>query len=63
MTQKELSYVEDAISHEDNIIKIINESLNMAEDERIISFLEKEKDNHEEMHKKLINLLEDKANE
>ena len=63
MTQKELSYVEDAISHEDNIIKIINESLNMVEDERIISFLEKEKDNHEEMHKKLLNLLEDKANE
>ena len=29
MTQKELLYVEDAIGHEQNIIKIINESLSI----------------------------------
>ena len=27
MTQKELSYVEDAIGHEDNIIKIIDDNI------------------------------------
>ena len=63
MTQKELSYVEDAIGHEDNIIKVINESLNNLEDEELISFMQSEVNNHTQMREKLMNLLEVNANE
>lgn len=63
MTQKELSYYEDAIGHEDNIIKIITESINNLEDSQLISFMENEKNKHNEMRKKLMNLLESEARE
>ena len=63
MTQKELSYLEDAIGHEDNIIKICNESINLLQDESLKSFLEEEKDGHISMKEKLMNFLEEKANE
>ncbi|MBQ9024320.1 MAG: hypothetical protein IJ105_03750 [Bacilli bacterium] len=63
MTQKELSYVEDAIGHEENIIKIINDSLNNLENEELISFIQNEVNNHTQMKEKLMNLLKEKANE
>ena len=63
MTQKELSYVEDAIGHEENIIKIINDSLNNLENEESISFIQNEVNNHTQMKEKLMNLLKEKANE
>ena len=63
MTQKELSYYEDAIGHEDNIIKIITESINNLTDLELASFLENEKNKHQEMREKLINLLESECNE
>ena len=42
MTQKELSYVEDAIGHENSIIKICQESVKMLDNDELISFLNEE---------------------
>ncbi len=63
MTQKELSYYEDAIGHEDNIIKIITESINDITDLELASFLENEKNKHKEMKETLVNILESECNE
>ena len=63
MTQKELLYVEDAIGHEQNIIKIINESLTVLEDENLVSFMEKEEKKHGDTLKDLLSVMEDKSNE
>ncbi len=63
MTQKELLYVEDAIGHEQNIKSIINESINLMEDNNLISFLNKEYKKHDAMEKKLVKLLEECSNE
>ena len=63
MTQKELSYVEDAIGHESNIIKIINITLSNLQDENLISFMNEELTTHESMKTKLMDLLEAKSNE
>ena len=63
MTQKELTYLEDAVKHEENIALIIQESIELLEDEDIISFMEKQQDDHESLHKKLMKLLEEKADE
>lgn len=63
MTQKELLYLEDAIGHEQNIITICEETLNMLEDDNLISFLTKEIKKHENMKEELLNMLEVKSNE
>ena len=63
MTQKELLYVEDAVTHEGNIIKICEDMINTLEDEEIVSFMEKQVDNHTKLKTKLIKTLEGKANE
>ena len=63
MTQKELLYVEDAIGHEQNIESIIKESINYLEDDKLISFMNKELKKHQAMEKKLVQMLEDKVNE
>ena len=63
MTQKELLYVEDAVKHEKNIIDICNETMNALESDDLISFLEKEVKKHCSMKEKLINLLEECADE
>lgn len=63
MTQKELNYVEDAIKHESNISSIIEQSIEYLEDENLISFMEEQLENHKALHKKLVKLLEDKADE
>ena len=62
MTQKELSYVEDAIGHEENIIKICNESINELDEETLKEFLQNEVNVHTAMKEKLLYLLEVKAN-
>ena len=62
MTQKELAYVEDAIGHESNIIKILQETIKNIQDENLISFLENKLETHVSMKQKLINKLEEKAN-
>ena len=63
MTQKELLYMEDAIGHEQNIIKILDESLANIEDENLVSFLEKEVKKHSDTLKRLLGLMEAKSNE
>ena len=63
MTQKELLYVEDAVGHEQNIIKILDESLANLEDDTLVSFMEKEAKKHANTLKKLMSMLEDKSNE
>ena len=63
MTQKELSYVEDAIGHETNIISIASDISEKLADEELVSFMEEEIENHSSMKERLMNLLEEKANE
>ena len=63
MTQKELLYIEDAIGHEGNIIKILEETLNILEDKELVTFLKNELKRHTAMYEKLMNNLEGKANE
>ena len=62
MTQKELLYVEDAIGHETNIIKIIQEEIKKLQNQNLISFLENELEKHVTTKQDLINKLEEKAN-
>ena len=63
MTQKELSYVEDAIGHESSIIEILNYESDNLEDENLISFINSELNKHNEIKERLMSLLEEKANE
>ena len=63
MTQKELLYVEDAIGHEDNIIKIVTETINNLENEELKDFMDEKLNEHIAFKIELMNLLEDYANE
>lgn len=63
MTQKELLYLEDAIGHEKNIIKICKETIKVLQDSNLISFLENELNNHTSIKENLMNMLEVKSNE
>lgn len=63
MTQKELLYLEDAIGHETNIIKILEETMNLLEDKELVSFIKQETKKHNSMKEKLLKVLEGKANE
>ena len=63
MTQKELLYIEDAVGHEESIIAIINNAIDSLCDESLISFMKKELKDHKNTKKKLISMLEAKANE
>ena len=63
MTEKELSYVEDATMHEDSIIKICTEIINNLQDDSLRSFIQEEINIHEDTKKSLISLLEECANE
>ncbi|MBR1416641.1 MAG: hypothetical protein IJ572_02360 [Bacilli bacterium] len=62
MTQKELNYIEDAISHEDNIIKILESTLDYLKDESLISYFKSEIKSHTTLKEKLISMMEDKQN-
>ncbi len=62
MTQKELSYLEDAIGHETNIISICKETVNLLEDSKLITFIQDEITKHESNKQKLMNILEAHAN-
>ena len=63
MTEKELLYVEDAIGHEQNIIKICTETVNYLEDDNIKIFMQEEIDKHTDLKNNLTSLLEVHANE
>ena len=62
MTQKELAYVDDAIGHESNIIKILEQTIKNIEDERLTNFLQTELSEHTKTKECLISKLEEKAN-
>ena len=62
MTQKELSYLEDAIGHITNIISICNYMTSNLTDEKLSSFIQDEITKHKECKEKLMNILEVKAN-
>ena len=62
MTQKELLYLEDAIGHEKNIIKILSDGIDNIENEELLEFLKNEQLLHQERERKLMSLLEEKAN-
>ena len=63
MTQKELLYVEDAISHEKVIKANIVDYINCIQDTELIDFMKKELKAHEKQGKDLIKLLESESNE
>ena len=63
MTQKELSYVEDAIGHEKSIISILNDGIQKLENEELIVFLENQVTEHTNRQEKLTSMLEVKADE
>ncbi len=63
MTQKELNYLEDAVGHEDNIIKICSETISYLEDETLVDFMNTEIKNHSGVKTKLLKMMEEKANE
>lgn len=58
MTQKELLYIEDAIGHEKNIIKICRDNIKYLSDKKIISFIEEEINKHILIEKRLMKMLE-----
>ena len=63
MTQKELLYYEDAIGHEENVIKILNTNCQNIEDSELSEFLEEEISIHTSIKESLLILLEEKVNE
>lgn len=63
MTQKELSYVEDAIGHESTIISVLEDTAKNLQDEELVSFVEENIQNHTSMKEGLMSLLEEKVNE
>lgn len=62
MTQKELLYVEDAIGHVGNIIKILEESISNLSDDRLITFMNDEIKVQEDLKNNLMTVLKEKAN-
>ena len=63
MTQKELLYCEDAVGHEQNIIAVIEDTIERIEEESLKTFLEAELEGHKQTQEELIEMLEGKANE
>ena len=57
MTEKELLYIEDAISHEENVIAYLSHSLNHLEDTLLLDFFEKEIVCHNKMKNSFMKLL------
>lgn len=63
MTQKELLYFEDAISHEQSLCAYIEYAISTLEDNKLIEFMKKELKIHEMVESKLMGILEDACNE
>ena len=63
MTQKELLYIEDAIGHENTIIKVCEDMINNLQDENLKSFIKEELPIQQNTKENLLNMLEVKSNE
>ena len=61
MTQKELLYIEDAITHEQNVIAYLSSEASNLRDEKLISFIDEEIKKHENTKNKLIKKLEENS--
>lgn len=57
MTQKELLYVEDAVGHEQNLIKILIETINLLQNTDLKNFLSGQLKIHQDIKTELMNLL------
>lgn len=57
MTQKELLYVEDAVGHEQNLIKILTETINLLQNTNLKNFLSGQLKIHQDIKTELMNLL------
>ena len=62
MTQKELLYYEDAIGHEESIIKIVDNAIKSLTNEELISFMQQEKEKHIKLKNNLMNVLKEVSN-
>ena len=65
MTQKELSYLEDAIKHEQheqNLAQICDNVVNNLTDEELIAFIKTQQKTHKNIEKKLLKVMEDIIN-
>ncbi len=63
MTEKELLYMEDAINHEFNLIELCNITIENLQDKNLQSFMKSELKKHVSLKEKLMNVMEDLANE
>ena len=63
MTQKELLYVEDAVGHEQNLIKILIETINLLQDTDLKNFLSGQLKIHQDIKTELMNLLGGDSND
>lgn len=63
MTQKELLYMEDAVSHEKNLIDIYKYTIETLDDKTLVTFVKAQLKKHKTLKKKLMGVLEDAANE
>ena len=63
MTQKELSYLEDAISHECIMIKVLNDTNERLNQEDLKEFINENIAKHQTIKQNLINLMEEVSNE
>ena len=61
MTQKELLYIEDDISHEQIIIEVLVETINCLEDESLCTFLKKELKSHRDTKDSIMKFLKECA--
>ena len=61
MTQKELLYMEDAISHEKIMIDILNDMITKCND-KIANYFQKEIEKHQNLKSELMEKLKEKAN-
>ncbi len=62
MSEKELLYIEDAVSHENIIIKYLEENIDLL-DEEFVSYFEEEIKEHTSLRNKLMSSLEEALNE
>ena len=63
MTQKELLYLEDAIGHEQNIVKLCKSFINNIQDNNLILFITEAINTHNQNITKITNLMEELQNE
>lgn len=63
MTQKELLYYEDAVSHEDILLKVCQEAVSKLENEQLIEIMQAEITRHTNLKNILMNTMEGLINE